>query len=126
MAVTITSTESIPEKGVRGVQVDFTDDDGNPVTPNTGTITWTLTDKPIHDDAVSIINSREQVPIASASTIYITLSGDDLAILPGEVTSAFVQRILTVEYEWDSSLLGNNLPGKAQYIIKIENLYYIT
>lgn len=126
MAVTTISSTISPEEGLRGIQVDFKDDAGNAVTPNASTIKWTLSDKPLHDGSATIINSREQVAITSASTIYITLEGDDLALLAGEVGNALVERVLTIEYQWNSTLLGNNLNDVVQYIFTIENLHYVT
>lgn len=126
MAVTTVTTTPSPEEGTRGIQVDFKDDAGIAVVPNAATVKWTLTDKPNLGVAVTIINSREQVAITSASTIYITLTANDLALQTGELSSASVQRILTIEYEWNSTLLGNDLPDNVQYEFKIENLSYIT
>ena len=128
MAVTTFESEgTFPEKGIRGIKVVFTDDDGNAVVPNTGTIKWTLTDRPANQSTTTtIINSREQIDIASASTIYIVLEGDDLALQSGELSEGTVERVLTVEYQYDSANLGNNVDDKAQYVFQIENMYYTT
>ena len=128
MAATTISNDVSPEEGLRGVQVDFKDDDGVAVIPNASTIQWTLTNKSNRGTTPTVINSREQVAIASAATIYIVLEGDDLALTADEVTAneAFVERILTVEYQYNSTTLGNNLKDNAQYIFTIENLHYIT
>ncbi|MCP4475402.1 MAG: hypothetical protein GY821_12720 [Gammaproteobacteria bacterium] len=125
MAVTTFETAPFPEQGGRGVRVVFTDDDGIAVVPNTGTIQWTLTNRPTNREVTpTVINSREQVDIASASTIYILLEGDDLAIQTGEENEASVERVLTVEFQYNSTNLGNNVDDKAQYIFKVENMYY--
>lgn len=80
------------------VKVDFTDETGASVTPLSAV--WTLTDK--HEN---IINSRNQVAVGSlASTVYIALSGDDLAFSDGIV------RYLTVESTYLSSTTGTVLP----------------
>ena len=128
MAVTTFESEgTFPEKGIRGIKVVFTDDDGNAVVPNTDTIKWTLTDRPANQSTTTtIINSREQIDIASASTIYIVLEGDDLALQSGELSEGTVERVLTVEYQYDSTNLGNNVDDKAQYVFRIENMYYTT
>lgn len=124
MAVTTFAEELFPEEGFRGIQVDFTDDDGNAVTPNADTIKWTLTNKPTIGTTPEVINSREQEDIVSASTIYIGLEGDDLALLSGEEAEEQVMRVLTVEWQYNSSTFGNNKDEVSQYIFPIENLYY--
>ncbi len=126
MPPTVIETTPLPESGVAFIQVDFTDEAGAAVVPNVGTIEWTLSTKPIlRSTAPTIVNSREQVAITSASTIYIPLEGADLAILVGEEGEAFVERVLTVEYQYNSAR-GSNLDDKVQYIFTIENLYYPT
>ena len=125
MSITTFAEETFPEEGSRTIKIDFEDEDGDSVTPNTGTIQYTLTNKPdSFDTTPTVINSRENVDVASASTIYITLSGDDLALLSTETDEAFVERVLLLEYEYNSSY-GNNLKAKAQYIFTIENLYSV-
>ncbi len=125
MAVTTVESVVFPEQGFRGVKVEFKDDDGAAVTPNTGTVTWTLSDKPADlDEAPTIINSREQVAITSASTIYISLEGADLTLQAGEAAYAFAQRVLTIEFQYDSSNYGTNKDDKAQYIFSIQNMHY--
>lgn len=125
MATTFTSDKVLSEKGVGIVQVVFKDEDDVAVTPNVSTIKWTLTNRPVHGESPTVINSRTQVAIASLSTINIVLKGDDLAMLSGEVDDAFVERVLLVEYQYDSSV-QNNLDDKAQHIFRIENLHYPT
>ncbi len=125
MAVTTFETVSFPEEGVRGVQVVFKDEDDAAVTPNADTIKWTLTDNPPIGTTATIINSREQVAITSASTITIVLEGDDLAFQASEASQHYAERVLLVEYQYDGTI-GNNLDDKAQYQFKIENLKYTT
>ena len=103
MAITLLDDEAV-EQSTFGIQVDFTDEAGSELTPNEGTIEWTLTDA----DG-TVINSREQEAVASASTITVTLSGDDLQILEAEASEETVYRVFTVEAEYNSDL-GNNLP----------------
>lgn len=127
MAVTTFSSEPFPEEGVRGIKVEFKDDDGASVIPNSDTITWTLTDR-VHDrnEVQNIINSRENVAETSATIIFITLSGDDLALQATELESAQVDRVLTISWAYNSTNLGNSITDKAQYIFTIENLYKVT
>ena len=127
MAATTFASEVFPEEGVRGIKCEFKDDDGVAVVPNAGTIKWTLTDR-VHDRAETqnIINSREDVDVTSASTIYITLSGNDLALQASELEEAQVDRVLTVQWAYNSTNLGNAIGDKAQYIFSVENLYKVT
>ncbi len=124
MPTTFSST-TLEEEGSGIIQCVFTDEDGNAVTPNAGTVTWTLTNRPVHGTTPTIINSREQVAITSASTINIPLSGNDLAMLAGEVSDAFAERVLLVEYVYDSTV-ATDLPDKAQHVFKVNNLHYVT
>lgn len=116
-----------PEKGVAIIQVVFTDEDGNSVTPNAGTIKWTLSNRPTDlSTTATIINSREQVTgITSAATINIILEGNDLQILTGEESERFVERVLLLEWQYDSSV-QSNLDAKAQHIFTLENHHYTT
>ena len=124
MAVTTFADEVFPEEGTRVISCSFTDEDGNAVTPDS--IAWTLTKrKKYQGDTASIINSREGVSETPASTIYIVLTGDDLALLTAEAEEAFVERVLSVSYVYDSTY-GNNLTNKAQYVFRIENADYVT
>jgi hypothetical protein len=119
-------TKIVEEKGVAIVQVVFKDEDDNSVIPNVSTIKWTLTNRPtLIDTAPTIINSREQVSISSASTINIVLEGADLAMLTGEEDEKFVWRVLTLEYQYNSTV-QNSLDTKAQHLFRVENLHYIT
>ena len=114
MALTILEDEAT-EQGVFGFSVTFTDDDGDAVIPNADTIFWTLT-----NNVGTVINDRDNEAEASAASITIVLSGDDLAILPGE-TAPVVRRRITVLWEYDSDL-GDDLPGTAEVILKVRNL----
>ena len=97
----------------------FLDSDGAAKSPNTDTIVWTLTDA-----NGTVINSREQVAISSASTINIVLTGPDLQILAGETAQPHVNRILTIEAEYDSTY-GTDLSLRDQATFIIKNLAYI-
>jgi hypothetical protein len=124
MSTTI-STTILPEKGVGFVQVVFKDEDDNLVVPNAGTIKWTLTDNPLAGNTANVINSRELVDITSASTINIVLEGDDLALQASEVNEIFVDRVVSVQWQYDSTV-QNNLDDKAEHIFQIENHRYTT
>jgi hypothetical protein len=109
------------EKGTKGIQVAFTDENDNAVTPKSAT--WTLTNRPARGIATTIVNGREDVAIGTlAGTVTIVLSGNDLSFLSAEDEEILVERVFTVEYVYDSDL-GLNLPGKAQYIFPLERLY---
>lgn len=116
------SSEYFPEKGTRILNIVFTDEDGNLIIPNTGTIKWSLTTKPLIGTAPVVINGREDVVVTSASTINVVLKGDDLAILSDELSCSFVDRLLTLEYEYDSSL-GTDLPDGLQFVFPVENFF---
>lgn len=113
---------SAPEEGVIGIQVDFTDEAGVDLTPTS--ITWTLTNRPAHGVVATVINGREDEVFTPASnSITITLSGDDLAFLADE-SGAFVERVLTVKFVYDSDL-GDDLPGRAQCVFFVEDVYAV-
>ena len=91
------------------VKVDFTDELDAAVTPISAT--WTLTNK-----ANEVINFRDQILVSSlSSTIYIALSGDDLAFSEGAV------RFLIVEGTYLSSTTGSILPTNSSAWFTIED-----
>lgn len=83
----------------------------SPITPNDG-LTWSLKEK----DG-SIVNSRKDVPLVSAPSVIIVLSGADLA-LPG---TSELRRYVTIKGSYNS-LLGSNLPILDEASFQIENL----
>ena len=105
------------EKGTISFYVAFTDEDGQGVTPNS--ITYTLTDA----DG-TVINSLEDESVTPDEGVYITLSGDDLALQTGE-TARLVARHLLVEAVVDTNR-GSNLPIKREAHFVIENLTAVT
>ena len=107
-----TLTTYAKEESSYGVTASFTDENGNPATPNAGSITWDWT-----DEDGNPINNREDQAITSASTINIILSGDDLAISG----SSSARRILTVRWTYNSDLQAN-LPGTDHVAILVEEL----
>ena len=66
------ANDTVEEGGQIGYQIDFLDDDGNAVTPNAGTLAWSLV-----DDNGETVNARSEVAIASASTVFVSTTGDD-------------------------------------------------
>lgn len=126
MAVTTFASETFPEEGIRVISCSFTDEDGTAVTPDS--VAWTLTKRPKYvGDTATVINSREDVSETPSTTVNIVLSGDDLALLTAEVddNEAFVERELLVKFVYDSTY-GNNLPGRARYIFRIDNFSAVT
>lgn len=109
MAIKLTDTAN--EGSTFAVQVSFYDENGDAVAPDSGSITWTLTD----EDA-TVVNSRSAVAATSATTITIVLSGNDLPV-PGNSQRLF----LTVECTYTSSL-GSNLPLREQIEFDVLNL----
>jgi hypothetical protein len=116
MANTITIDTKPAEEGTAVVTVAFTDHDGVAVSPNAGTLTWTLT-----DGRGTVINLRTDVAITSAASVTIVLSGDDLAI----TTPTGAKRIITVEGLYNSTD-GNNLPIKVQGVFTIQEFVAVT
>ncbi|MBW2030759.1 MAG: hypothetical protein JRJ31_16980 [Deltaproteobacteria bacterium] len=122
MTVTTYETDAFPEKGTVGIEISFTDENGNAVTPDS--ITWTLTNMPAsYTETPTVINNREDVSVTPDSTVTVVLKGDDLSLLSTELDESFVDRVLSLEYTYTSSY-GSGLPGKAQYIFTVENMYY--
>lgn len=99
------------QEGSAFVTVTFTDENGDPVTPNADTLTWTLTDV-----RGNVINERDQVPVASDASVTIVLNGDDLAR-----TANGLNRIILFECEYDSTL-RDDVYLKAQETFNIEEV----
>jgi len=111
-------SEAVNEKGTAVIEVRFVDEDGQAVTPKTGTYTLT-------DDEGNVVNSRQDVAISNlASSVNIVLSGDDLQISSGFSGSAD-WRILTVEITYDSNY-GTDLPQKDTLKFAVNNLTAVT
>lgn len=111
--MTITTSISVKpmQEGSAFVTVTFADENDDPVTPNTGTLKWTLTDQ-----RGNVVNERDQVPVAEGASVTIVLSGDDLA-----KTSYGLTRVILLECEYDSSE-GNDIPLKVQGSFSIEEV----
>ena len=103
------------EESTGGITAHFKDEDDQSFTPVTAT--WTLT-----DESGSVINSRENIVIASLATNNtIVLFGDDLAFQSGESGNA-VSRKLTIKGTYNSSDFGNGKPFNDQLTFPIFNL----
>ena len=103
------------EQSTFAIIASFTDETGAPVVPNAG-LTWTLMKK----DG-TIVNSRSNVAITSASTVTIVLHGADLALTLGESKT----RKLLLKGTFTSSL-GSNLEIKEQVTFSIVDLVGVT
>ena len=103
------------EESTYVIEVAFEDETGAAVIPNTSSIKWTLT-----DTYGNVINSRNQVAVASASTINIVLSGDDLSIGTSGLT-----RVILIEATYNSSL-GSNLPLREEVRFNIADYVKVT
>ena len=119
------------EEGTYAIdEIQFLDSQDTPVeiTPEADSVTWCLTDK-----SGNVINSREDVPITSASSMTIVLSGDDLAI--SGTADKFVTRdgVIIEQYERHVSVQGlvdtvigtetlDNTPVTKEFIFYIENI----
>lgn len=112
MPTTLTTTAV--EESTFVIGASFTDDGGAAVVPDSG-LTWSLYKKV--SGAVTVVNGRQNVAIASAATVTIVLSGDDLAIVDGQSTT----RYLTIEGTYDSDA-GSNLPIKDELTFSIAKL----
>ncbi len=100
------------------IYASLLDSDGTALTPNDD-IKWSLV-----DDENNVINSREDVPYESvASSLTITLTGDDL-IIQGRSKSP-EKRYLVIECTYDSDL-GTGLKFKHQVEFYVDNLHKVT
>ena len=113
-------TKRAKEKSTYMVNVAFKDEDDAAVTPNVGTVVWTLSDK-----YGNPVNSLEDQAEASAATVTIVMSALDLQVLSNERTFPEVERRLTVYAEYDSDE-GTDLPIIDSCKFFIRNLRYIS
>jgi hypothetical protein len=118
--VTFRDLQPVPEGGSRGYRVSFYNASGDAVSPNAGSIKWTLTDQ-----AGGLINGREDQEIVSDDAVVVAIAGPDCAIIAGE-TDVLVDRLLTVVYEYDDSELGPGQPGRIEISFQVKNLVAIT
>ena len=88
----------------------YQDEDGNAVTPSAAS--WSL-----YDENQAVVNSRQDVAIASPTTSdTIQLGPDDTALNDSEAESE--TRFLVVTFTYTSSL-GSGLTGKAALEFKV-------
>ena len=112
---TIETGQYARRRSTAAIKVDFTNEAGAAVTPDS--ITWSLMDQ-----NKTIINGRSNISVSvPASTIYIVLHGDNTDFLPAEEGSDAVVRHLLVQSIYDSSY-GDNLPCKDTYLFLIKEL----
>lgn len=104
------------ERSTYIITASFTDEDGDPVTPN-APLTWTLTDR----DG-NVINSRSAVTIAPDTSVDIVLTNNDLAIGTGASSRMYV---LLIEGTYDSTL-GSGLSLRDEARFTIDNLVKVT
>jgi hypothetical protein len=106
MPTTLT-TEAV-ERSTFVISASFTDEAGAAVAPDSG-MTWTLTDV-----VGTVVNSRENVAISSATTISVVLHGADLAIAD---TYRDNRRLLTIQGTYSSSLGTLEIVDQVQFTI---------
>jgi len=107
-------SEKAVEGSTYGIKADFIvrlPEGDTPVIPN-APLTWDLTD----EDGV-IINSKKDQPLTPAESVYIVLSGADLALSDGLPVKRFV--IVRGTF---NSVFGNDLPLLDQVSFQIKNL----
>lgn len=95
--------------------VEFEDEEGNAVIPNEP-LYWRLT-----DTAGNVINSRTAVLLTPATSVDITLSGNDLLIQSSEATMKEVTRVLTLKGTYDSNK-GTDLEINDECVFYVKNL----
>lgn len=108
-------TDKAIEGGTYGIQVKFLERATpeaapTPFTPNSG-LKWSLRDR-----FGAVVNSKKDQPIASAETIVIVLTEEDLALVGGPT-----HRYVTVEGTYNG-ILGNNLALVGEVKFPIINL----
>lgn len=111
MSAVYYTEKEVNEKSSMCISITFYDEDGNEVTPDTAT--WTLTDR----DG-NVINSRLDVAITPATTVEISVTGDDLQIV--DQTKKREKRIFLIEWEKDSK------PTKQTLEFWVKNLVAVT
>lgn len=113
-------TTPATEKGTAVFTVAFTDQASAAVVPNSG-LTWTLS-----DTLGAVVNSRSAVSLTAAATVYIVLSGSDLALSSSYAGS---ERVLTVEGTYNTTVGGvaqTNLPLKLECHFVIQDLVKVS
>lgn len=124
MAIIFKAPKKFPRKGTRGIKITWRDTDTTPVTPSS--VKWTLTNHPPHDIVPDVINSKEDVSETPGTTNTIVLSGDDLDFLTNEAGEDDIDRVLLVEWEYDSSTLGTGITDYFEYHFTVQNFSHFT
>ena len=111
MAITVLSTPA-PEEGTYTITLEFSDEDGTDITPET--MFWSLMDRDRN-----IINNRldQEITVLSTSAT-IVLTGDDLAITSNSPRGS--KRRFTLIGTYDSDL-GTDLPFTAECEFTIQH-----
>lgn len=107
----ITDVEAV-ENSTFPITVSFTDENGDPVVPNSG-LSWTLTDQ-----NGTVVNGRTAVALSPATSVTIVLSGNDLAVPAGK--SRIIQ-LLAIAGTYTSDL-GANLPLLEEVEFEVRGL----
>lgn len=110
-----TLTTKAVEQSTFAIVATFTDEAGTPMTPNE--LAWSLYKKVGQPAVEAVVNERLAVPITSAPSVTVVLSGDDLALVEGESKA----RYLLIEGTYDSDL-GTDLSIKDTVAFQIANL----
>lgn len=106
--------EKAMEGSTYGIQADFVvvlPDGDTPVVPNSPLV-WDLV-----DDHGVIVNNKKDQALTPASSVYIVLSGNDLALPDGQPVERFV--IIRGTF---NSVFGNDLPLVDEVSFQIKNL----
>jgi len=104
------------EQSTYSIKLIFKDENKIAVIP--ATLVWTLS----AEDG-QVINGRYKVvPALLASTMYITMYGDDLQLI--DKKELYETRICTLEGTYNSTL-GTNLPFKKQYFFRVRNVILV-
>ena len=96
------------ERSTAALVASFRDEAGELITPTA--INWTVT-----DGDGNVINSREEQDVAPDNSVTIVLTGDDLAVSPGDDG----RRQVIVRATYDGSL-GDDLPivGVLEFTVR--------
>ena len=99
--MTIKLKKRATEESTFSIVVSFLDEDEESLAPNS--VNWNLTTL----DG-TVINSQLNQEETAASSITITMSGEDLKLLPSESGEEYVRRLVTIRAKYNSDV-GDNL-----------------
>ena len=106
-------SERAKEESTYIIRVDFYDESSPPLEMTPNSIYWTLVT--LEGD---IINSRSKVSVTPASTVYLVLKGDDLAM---DGSSETITREVRISGSYDSAY-GTGLPYNDAVRFEIINI----